>query len=392
MNPRTCDLHIFITNDQGMTSYYRLKPLRRADLGQSVAAFRVVNSCKDPSPVYVVRLAIDGQATCDCPQHNMHAQCKHADALVAAGVLPSALVGLLLHRWPAPRPGRSRPPADQGDAQRRQRPRLRLQTALAAIPPRPAEAAARGEVPSCVETPNRAGPCGPAPPSSCYWQAALGTITPQKEEGPMASVYHPGGRKIYRIEYKDQHGATQTASSGMMDRRAAEGLAGLIERDVDRIRAGLQPERPDITGPFLGLEAVAPRHLPIDQIIESYLADLRRQSMSPHTLKARKGQLRMLTRRAVWKTLHDITPHRVTAALAALSGEGRAASTTNAYRDNLNAFLEWCMAQGLIETNVVRKVRRAKAGPTPAPKRRRAYGPTSSAASWTPTPPAATIT
>ena len=98
MNPRTCDLRIFITNDHGVTSYYRLKPLRGADLGQSVAAFKVVNSCKDPSPVYVVRLAIDGQATCDCPQHNFAGECKHADALLAAGVLPSALVGLLLSR------------------------------------------------------------------------------------------------------------------------------------------------------------------------------------------------------------------------------------------------------------------------------------------------------
>ena len=191
----------------------------------------------------------------------------------------------------------------------------------------------------------------------------------------MGSVYRPSGRKIYRIEFKDQRDATQTASSGMKDRRAAEGLKCLIERDADRIRAGLQPERPDITGPFLGLETIAPQHLPIETVIETYLNDLRRQSMSPHTLKARKGQLHMLVHRGVWKTLRDITPHRVTTTLAALSAEGRAASSTNAYRDNLNAFVEWCVAQGLIETNVVRKVRRAKAGSTPAPKRRRGLRP-----------------
>ena len=74
MNPRTCDLRIFITNDQGLTSYYRLKPLRGAELGQSVAAFKVVNSCKDPSPVYVVRLAIDGQASCNCPATQLRRQ------------------------------------------------------------------------------------------------------------------------------------------------------------------------------------------------------------------------------------------------------------------------------------------------------------------------------
>lgn len=191
----------------------------------------------------------------------------------------------------------------------------------------------------------------------------------------MASVHRPSGRKIYRIEFKDQHGATRTASSGMTDRRAAEGLASLIERDVDRIRAGLQPERPDITGPFLGLEQIAPQHLPLEQVIESYLADLRRQAMRPTTLKNRKTQLHMLARRGVWKVLQHVTPNAVTATLAALSGEGRAASSTNAYRDTLNAFLEWCVAQGLTAANPVKKVRRAKAGSKPPPRRRRALRP-----------------
>ena len=93
----------------------------------------------------------------------------------------------------------------------------------------------------------------------------------------MASVFKPTGRRIYRIKFIDQHGAPRVESSDMMDRRAAEGLASLIERDVDRLRAGLQPERPDITGPFLGLEVIAPQHLPWGQVVDMYLADLTRQ-------------------------------------------------------------------------------------------------------------------
>ncbi|MGI8525391.1 MAG: hypothetical protein ACR2K5_04310, partial [Pseudolabrys sp.] len=88
----------------------------------------------------------------------------------------------------------------------------------------------------------------------------------------MASVYRPTGRKIYRIKFIDQHGQPKVESSGMTDRRAAEGLASMVERDVDRLRAGLQPERPDITAPFLGLTTIAPQHLPLEQVIEQYLA------------------------------------------------------------------------------------------------------------------------
>jgi integrase len=191
----------------------------------------------------------------------------------------------------------------------------------------------------------------------------------------MASVYRPTGRRIYRIEFTDQHGAYRKVSSDMTDRRAAQGLAGLIERDVDRLRAGMQPERPDITGPFLGLQVVQLRHLPLTQVIESYLADLRRQALSASTLKNRKRQLLMLARRGCWKTLADVTPNRVSAALAALADDGQAASSTNAYRDTLGAFFGWCIPQGYAEENPVRKVRRAKAGAAPPPRRRRALRP-----------------
>jgi integrase len=191
----------------------------------------------------------------------------------------------------------------------------------------------------------------------------------------MASVYRPSGRKIYRIEFKDQHGRTRTESSGMRDRRSAEGLAGLIERDVDRLRAGLNAERPDITGPFLGLEQIAPQFLPVAQIIETYLADLERQAMSPATLKHRKKQLNFLARGDCWKTLHDVTTARVTALLAAMTAKGRSVGTTNAYRDTLNAFLEWCISQAYLKDNPVHKVKRARVKGAARPGRRRAFTP-----------------
>jgi integrase len=148
----------------------------------------------------------------------------------------------------------------------------------------------------------------------------------------------------------------------------------MIERDVDRIRAGLQPERPDITGPFLGLEQIAPQYLPVGQIIEAYLADLERQGMSSATLKHRKKQLNLLMKRHAWKALCDITTSRITAALAAMTAAGRSMATTNAYRDSLNAFMQWCIAQGYTEANPVRKVRPAKGGSS-RPHRRRAFTP-----------------
>ncbi len=98
MKPRTCFLWLWIANDAGKTARYSVKPLPAAERALSVAAFRLVNLSKFPNPAYTVRLALDGQASCSCPQHQLAAACKHTDALVAAGVLPCALLGLLLER------------------------------------------------------------------------------------------------------------------------------------------------------------------------------------------------------------------------------------------------------------------------------------------------------
>ena len=128
MTPRTCFLWVWIANDAGKACRYTLKPLPPAELARSVAAFRLVNQSKFPNPVYVVRLAVDGQATCDCPQHNFAGKCKHADALLAAGVLPSALVGLLQERTRL----LDKAEADLAAVSARA---VQLQNAVAAIPP-----------------------------------------------------------------------------------------------------------------------------------------------------------------------------------------------------------------------------------------------------------------
>jgi hypothetical protein len=69
----------------------------------------------------------------------------------------------------------------------------------------------------------------------------------------MASVYRPNGRTIYRIEFQDQHGKPRTISSGTDDKGIAESLGQKIEEDADRIRVGIAPKFPEISGPYLGL-------------------------------------------------------------------------------------------------------------------------------------------
>ena len=57
-----------------------------------------------------------------------------------------------------------------------------------------------------------------------------------------------------------------------------------------------------------------------------------------------------------------------------MAARGMAVHSTNAYRDSLNAFLEWCVSQNYLSAHPGRKVKPARAGAT-RPRRRRAFTP-----------------
>jgi hypothetical protein len=96
MKNRTCNLFARISNDAGAVQLYSLSPLAAVELGPDfVAGFRLVGRSVSPSPIYLVRVDRVGKAFCSCPAFARGGKCKHADALVAAGLLPVALVELV---------------------------------------------------------------------------------------------------------------------------------------------------------------------------------------------------------------------------------------------------------------------------------------------------------
>ncbi len=80
---------------QGRAARLQLQARPAADLGPSVAGFRLTNLTRNPSPVYTVVIESGGVVSCNCPQQGIAGACKHADALTAAGIVPTALVAVL---------------------------------------------------------------------------------------------------------------------------------------------------------------------------------------------------------------------------------------------------------------------------------------------------------
>jgi hypothetical protein len=98
MKPRKCSLRLVI--DNGVSRFYCVRPLAGAELPTPfVAGFHLREMTQPSHPVYLVRLSACGAVNCSCPQWQRGAEkCKHADALVAAGLLPVHLVQLIAER------------------------------------------------------------------------------------------------------------------------------------------------------------------------------------------------------------------------------------------------------------------------------------------------------
>jgi integrase len=191
----------------------------------------------------------------------------------------------------------------------------------------------------------------------------------------MASVYKPKGRHIYRIEFKDQHGRMKKISSGCTDERAAESLGRKIEEDAERIRVGLAPKDPDLTGPYLGLVPLTARAVRSwEDAQDKYLAELKRQDRSASHLRDVGQILGKVRQWTGWQSLGDVSADRMGAYLRWLASEGwprgkkekpagRSPRTQNHHLKKARAFLAWCVDQGWLLENPVQRVKLVRVGP-----------------------------
>jgi hypothetical protein len=94
MQHRKCFVRVTIDTGK-VLKYYQCKPL--ADLPNPfVLGFSL--QAKGQTDPYHVMVAADAAINCTCPSWNGPEKCKHTEALIAAGLLPVALIQLLRSR------------------------------------------------------------------------------------------------------------------------------------------------------------------------------------------------------------------------------------------------------------------------------------------------------
>jgi len=190
----------------------------------------------------------------------------------------------------------------------------------------------------------------------------------------VASVYKPKGRNIYRVKFRDQHGRERVISSGTDDKRVAESLGQKIEEDADRIRVGMAPQHPGLTGPYLGLVPLERRGARSwEEAQGKYLDELDRQGRSATHLRDVRQILGKVRQWTGWQGLGDVSADHMSAYLHWLATEGwprgkekpagRSPRTQNHHLKKTRAFLAWCVDQTWLPQNPLARVKLVRVGP-----------------------------
>lgn len=184
----------------------------------------------------------------------------------------------------------------------------------------------------------------------------------------MASIYRPRYKRpdgsvarlaTYRIAYRDEFGRRRVVP-GFRDKAATQAKANALEKDVDRVRAGLQPTAP------------LPADKSLSEALDAYIAELERLGNSIQHTYGQRGFVRRSAEACGWKTLRMARRDTFTEHLAELSKAGRSPRTVNHHRAAMVAFLTFCLKQGWVAQNVLADVPKSKVGAN-RPRRRRAF-------------------
>ncbi len=163
----------------------------------------------------------------------------------------------------------------------------------------------------------------------------------------------------YYAKYRDPDGRVVVVPTGCRDRSSAEQFLGRLERDTDRVKAGI------VTSD----EVRQAKHRvgPIEDHIEAYLGTFR--GSHAHRKDTRRCLMTMV-REFEWRTLADMRRETLETWLASEARKGRSARSRNAYHTALVSFCNWCVDVNRLAGNPFAKIAKADLESDPRRPRR----------------------
>src|SRR5271157_5941954 len=166
----------------------------------------------------------------------------------------------------------------------------------------------------------------------------------------------------YVGRYRDGNGLVVEVSTGYRDKTAAQSVLNDLERQAERVRAGL----------LTPAEARISEHLgkPIAEHVDAYLTSLEASGASPKHVKESRRVIDRVLQGCEFATLADLERSALERWLNARRQAKASARTRNVDLIRLIAFANWCVENGRLNSNPFKGVARADEKADPRRRRR----------------------
>lgn len=168
-------------------------------------------------------------------------------------------------------------------------------------------------------------------------------IMARKRSHGSGTLYKRKGSRIWTAEWYDHDGKRRQKSTRTTDKAAAE-------RILAKSVAGAALRREGVINPRQDRYSVEGRK-PLSEHVEAYILSCRHAEQAKRNISQKESQLARLIAESGVSRLGDLTSEVLQSYMAQLVDSGRSARTANHVRQNVCAFLNWCVKTGRIESN-----------------------------------------
>jgi integrase len=169
---------------------------------------------------------------------------------------------------------------------------------------------------------------------------------------------------VYYARYRDAEQIVHEASTGCKDETAARQVLSDLERQVDRVRAGVVTTKE--------VRVASSRATPIDEHVEAFLVSREARGCTAKHIRESKRILKAIFDGCEFRTLADLDRSRLEVWLNARKDAGASARTRNTDLTTIITFANWCSDPnvGRLASNPFLRMTKANAKADPRRRRR----------------------
>jgi integrase len=157
------------------------------------------------------------------------------------------------------------------------------------------------------------------------------------------SLKRRNGSRIFTAVYPDATGKRRERSTGATTKRDAERILAKWTEEESQVRAGL-------IDPSL-IRKSRKAAIPLDKILDEYIQHSHRKGDSPQHVHQKRSHIEAWIAHCDGNDLADLTSETAVGFLEYKRASGVGNRTWNATRQDMAAFMNWCMKQGIVSSN-----------------------------------------